>query len=211
MVNEALRQALELQAILVAARPHQNNTNIYRENRSPPHPMKRCTTIRVLELRRIGPLQERKTENNQCQKREGGPRRNKQELLRRSKWRPRNNREMSRYSDQRSRAGRTGRMPAYALKPPHYALTDITGINDISLVTQGWVGNKPCRVTVDTGAYVTVARPDIATGWPERQPHTGFTLQTVWGIPTHLKRSSADSHPGVPPAKDVGVCREHHR
>jgi hypothetical protein len=29
-----------------------------------------------------------------------------------------------------------------------------------SLVTQGWVGDKPCLVTVDTGAYVTVARPD---------------------------------------------------
>jgi hypothetical protein len=78
-------------------------------------------------------------------------------------------------------AGGTGQTPAYALKPPHYALTDITGINDTSLVTQGWVGNKPCQVTVDTGAYVTVARPDIAAGWPERQPHPGFTLQTVSG------------------------------
>jgi hypothetical protein len=34
---------------------------------------------------------------------------------------------------------------------------------------------------VDTGAYVTIARPDIAAGWPERQPHPGFTLQTVSG------------------------------
>jgi hypothetical protein len=34
---------------------------------------------------------------------------------------------------------------------------------------------------VDTGAYVTVANPDIAAGWPERQPHPGFTLQTVSG------------------------------
>jgi hypothetical protein len=35
-VNEALGQALELQAVLVAARPHQNNTNTYGGNRSPP-------------------------------------------------------------------------------------------------------------------------------------------------------------------------------
>jgi hypothetical protein len=35
-VNEALRQALELQAVLAAARPHKNNTNIYRGSRSPP-------------------------------------------------------------------------------------------------------------------------------------------------------------------------------
>jgi hypothetical protein len=32
---------------------------------------------------------------------------------------------------------------------------------DPSLVTQGWTDNKPCLVTVDTGAYVTVARPDF--------------------------------------------------
>jgi hypothetical protein len=37
-VNEALRQALELQAVLVAARPHKNNTKIYRGNRSHPPP-----------------------------------------------------------------------------------------------------------------------------------------------------------------------------
>jgi hypothetical protein len=41
-------------------------------------------------------------------------------------------------------------------------------------------------VTVDTGAYVRVARPDIVAGWPERQPNPGFTLQTVCGesLPT---------------------------
>jgi hypothetical protein len=32
---------------------------------------------------------------------------------------------------------------------------------------------------VDTGAYVTVVRPDIATGWPERQLSQRFKLQTV--------------------------------
>jgi hypothetical protein len=45
---------------------------------------------------------------------------------------------------------------------------------DTSLLTQGWVSDKQCTVTVDTGAYVTVARPDIAAGWPERQPNPGF-------------------------------------
>jgi hypothetical protein len=57
----------------------------------------------------------------------------------------------------------------------------MTEKTDTSLVTQGWVGDKPCRVTVDAGASVTIARPDIAAGWPERQPHPGFTLQTVSG------------------------------
>jgi hypothetical protein len=58
----------------------------------------------------------------------------------------------------RTRAGGEGRTPAYALTPSHHALTVNTENADPSLV--------PCLVTVDTGAYVTVARPDNADGWP---------------------------------------------
>jgi hypothetical protein len=36
-------------------------------------------------------------------------------------------------------------------------------------------------VTVDTGAYVTVARPYIVGRWPESEPNPGFTLHTVSG------------------------------
>jgi hypothetical protein len=36
-------------------------------------------------------------------------------------------------------------------------------------------------VTVDTGAYVTVTRPDIAAVWPIRQPNQCYTLQAVYG------------------------------
>jgi hypothetical protein len=50
---------------------------------------------------------------------------------------------------------------------PH-ALTVITDDGEPGLVTQGWVGGKLCLVTVDTGAYVIVARPDIVARWPER-------------------------------------------
>jgi hypothetical protein len=79
------------------------------------------------------------------------------------------------------RAGGEGRTPAYEVKPPRYALNVITEKAALSLVTQGWVGDKPCQVTVDTGAYVTVARPDITAGWPEMQPNPSLTLQTVSG------------------------------
>jgi hypothetical protein len=58
--------------------------------------------------------------------------------------------------------GGEGRTPAYVLRPPHYALPDITRKDDTSLVTQGWVSDKPSCVTVNTLAYVTVARTDIA-------------------------------------------------
>jgi hypothetical protein len=34
-------------------------------------------------------------------------------------------------------------------------------------------------VTVDTGAYVTVARPDIATGWLEKQQDQRLRFQTT--------------------------------
>jgi hypothetical protein len=69
----------------------------------------------------------------------------------------------------------------YIKSLPHHALTVITERTNPSLVTQGWVGNKPCLVTVDTGAYVTVARPDIAAVWAERQPNQRYTLQMVSG------------------------------
>jgi hypothetical protein len=81
----------------------------------------------------------------------------------------------------RARAGGEGRTPAYTVRPPNHSLTVIMENTDLSLVTQGWVGEKPCLVTVDTGAYVTVVRPDIAAGWPERQPNQRFLLQTVSG------------------------------
>jgi hypothetical protein len=44
----------------------------------------------------------------------------------------------------------------------------ITRRADPGLVTQGWVGDKACLVTANTAAYVTVTRPNIAAGWPER-------------------------------------------
>jgi hypothetical protein len=28
------------------------------------------------------------------------------------------------------------------------------------LIAEGWIQEKPCRVTIDTGAFVTVAKPD---------------------------------------------------
>jgi hypothetical protein len=36
-------------------------------------------------------------------------------------------------------------------------------------------------LTIDTGAYASVARPDIAAGWPERQLKQRYTPQTISG------------------------------
>jgi hypothetical protein len=32
-----------------------------------------------------------------------------------------------------------------------------------SLITKGWICDKPCNVTIDIRASVTIARPDITT------------------------------------------------
>jgi hypothetical protein len=42
-------------------------------------------------------------------------------------------------------------MPASALSTQRHALTAISENIDTSLVTQGWIDDKPCLVTVDTG------------------------------------------------------------
>jgi hypothetical protein len=55
-INEALQHAIELQAVLVAARPHNSNTGPYRGNRSPPQAAKVRERTRMLELWTTGPL-----------------------------------------------------------------------------------------------------------------------------------------------------------
>jgi hypothetical protein len=41
---------------------------------------------------------------------------------------------------------------------------------DDSLFTNGWIGDKPCHMTTDTGVSVKITRPDIAIGLPKRKP-----------------------------------------
>jgi hypothetical protein len=60
-------------------------------------------------------------------------------------------------------------------------MTNPRGRNGNRLVAQGWVADKPCSITIDTGAAVTVIRPDIAAGLPEREPSTKCALQTASG------------------------------
>jgi predicted aspartyl protease len=50
-----------------------------------------------------------------------------------------------------------------------------------SLNADGWVQEKPCRVTIDTGASATVARPVIVAGLPERELSQPYMLQTASG------------------------------
>jgi hypothetical protein len=72
-----------------------------------------------------------------------------------------------------------GGTPAHALSPP--TLSIITERTRNRLVAQGWVADKPCSVTIYSGAAVTVVRPDIAAGLPEREPPAKCALQTESG------------------------------
>jgi hypothetical protein len=104
-VNEALRQALELQAILVATRPHKNNTKTYCGNRSPPTRRRDAKQSGCWSCREPGHFEsncpyDRKADNERRRKHEDSPRRDKRESPRRSGWRPSNNEETKRRGGQ---------------------------------------------------------------------------------------------------------------
>jgi predicted aspartyl protease len=67
------------------------------------------------------------------------------------------------------------------IKPPRYAVKVLAEWAKGSLIADGWVQEKPYRVTIDTGASATVARPDIVAGLPERELSQPYVLQTASG------------------------------
>jgi predicted aspartyl protease len=67
------------------------------------------------------------------------------------------------------------------IKPPRYAVKVLAEWAKGSLIADGWIQERPCRVTVDTGASATVARPDIVAGLPERELSRPYVLKTASG------------------------------
>jgi hypothetical protein len=49
------------------------------------------------------------------------------------------------------------------------------------LVADGWMQERSCRVTIDAGAFVTVATPDIVVRLLERRPGRQCVLQVGSG------------------------------
>jgi hypothetical protein len=97
-----------------------------------------------------------------------------------------NRRETGEYGKKKGNAGMN-------IKAAYHALSVITERPDPSLVSQGWVGDKLRLVTVDTEAYVTVARPDITVGWLKRAEPTLHAADGIWGNPPHLEGSFPDT------------------
>jgi len=71
--------------------------------------------------------------------------------------------------------------PASPHSTPRFTLNILRqGMHD-SLIAEGWIQGKPCQVTIDTGASVTIAHPDKVAGQPERKPSRTYVLQTASG------------------------------
>jgi hypothetical protein len=58
-------------------------------------------------------------------------------------------------------------------------------------------------MTVDTGAYITLARLEIGAGWPERLPNQPYTLQTVSGEAFPIWKEVFLVHPGMVPTENL--------
>jgi predicted aspartyl protease len=65
------------------------------------------------------------------------------------------------------------------------------------LTADGWIQEKPCRVTVDTGASATVARPDIVARLPERELSQPYVLQTASGETMPVMKEAHSEELGV--------------
>jgi hypothetical protein len=63
-------------------------------------------------------------------------------------------------------SGQKGGTLASPLMHPHPTFNITAERGDNSLMTQGGTGKKPCFMTIDTRADVTIARPDVIAGWP---------------------------------------------
>jgi hypothetical protein len=66
----------------------------------------------------------------------------------------------------------------------------LTKWTEDSLLADGWIQERPCRVTIDTGASVSIARPDIVAGLPERKPSLSYVLRTASGETIQVMREA---------------------
>jgi hypothetical protein len=80
--------------------------------------------------------------------------------------------------DQTSEARR--RPPTSPPSLPRFTHNVLAKGTEDRLLADGGI-QKPRRVTIDNGALVTVARPDIVAGVPERTPSRHYVLQVVSG------------------------------
>jgi hypothetical protein len=106
-VNEALRQALALEGLLLSVRPHKASIKTFRGNRSPPTWRRDARRLRCWNCGELGHFRDscsngRAAKNDRRQKRDERPPRGTREPPRKSQWRPNNNKESYRRDGQPS-------------------------------------------------------------------------------------------------------------
>jgi hypothetical protein len=83
--------------------------------------------------------------------------------------------------------------------------------NDDSLYVKGRIGDRPCLMTIDTGASITIARPDITAGLPETKPSWLYVLQMVSGKTLPVLKEVLVELTLRQSTMHLGVCHEDHR
>jgi hypothetical protein len=76
-----------------------------------------------------------------------------------------------------------------------------------SLNAERWIGEKACLVTTDTGATMTISRPDITAELPERETTSRTSCRWHQGTPPHTEESFSEVYPGVEPTNSLCVRR----
>jgi hypothetical protein len=79
-----------------------------------------------------------------------------------------------------------------------------------SLHAQGWIGDKPCLMTTDSGMSVTVAWPNITAGLPQRPTHAICPADGIIGDHPHLEESFRKTDFEAVPTDYLCVRRQYH-
>jgi hypothetical protein len=65
------------------------------------------------------------------------------------------------------------------------------------LIAKGWIGHKPCHVPIDTGASMTIARPQIFAGLPNKKTSKQHSAQVTQGDPPCLEGGTGWAYSGA--------------
>jgi hypothetical protein len=74
-----------------------------------------------------------------------------------------------------------GPVSALSLSSARFRLNVVDSDVDNDLYVDGWIKGKPSRVIIDTGATVSIARPDIVAGLPVRETRRSYFLKMASG------------------------------
>jgi hypothetical protein len=105
---------------------------------------------------------------------------------------------------------RTRREPSVSSTPPRFTLKVLAKWTEDSLIADGWIQKKPCRITIDTWESVTIVRPDIVAGLPERELSPVRLTNGIRRNDSGREVGALKSDPSTTQSEDLGVRRRFH-